>query len=331
LRALLRREGFEVETAADAETALARLGASPFDVVLADKNLPGKSGLELLDRAHATRKDVEIIMITGYASLDSAITALRAGAYDYLVKPFADLTEVAEKVRRAAEKAHLTRENLRLAQDLRARNQMLEQALAELRQTRQEAIEAARLGVLEALAADPTRMQHLIGELAELAHRGPPSFAPCDLERLVREVLAELDAVSRARGVETELVLPSERTEVELDDARVRAALRSLLREAVEQAPRGAKVRLEARVGEGRVELAVRGEGADAVPSTTSPFGTPALSSTRPIRMGVGIALLRRVAEEHGGEVLVTRREGERVASAALRLPISRAPLRADP
>jgi signal transduction histidine kinase len=88
---------------------------------------------------------------------------------------------------------------------------------------------------------------------------------------------------------------------------------------------------LEARVGGGRVELTVRGEGAEAAPSTTSPFGTPALSSTRPIRMGVGMALLRRVAEEHGGEVVVTRREGDRVASAALKLPLSRAPLRADP
>src|SRR5262249_22830416 len=118
------------------------------------KNLNGLSGLEVLRAARELRSEIEVIIITGYASLDSALVALRRGAYDYLVKPFADLGEVAERVRRAAEKAQLVRENQRLAQDLRARNHLLEQTVTELRQTQRQAISSARMAAL-ADAAGP--------------------------------------------------------------------------------------------------------------------------------------------------------------------------------
>jgi len=95
--------GSRSKTASDAEAALTLLGKGPpYDVLMVDKNLPGMSGLELLGQTRKLHPGVEVIVITGYASLDSAVVALRNGAYDYLVKPFSDLREVAEKVRHAA-------------------------------------------------------------------------------------------------------------------------------------------------------------------------------------------------------------------------------------
>src|SRR5258708_6185446 len=107
LSALLRRENFEVEAVHDGSEALERLRATaaagaPFDVVVLDKNLPGLSGLRVLEQGKRAHPLIEFVMITGYASFESAVEALSLGAYDYLVKPFVDIKEVAAKLRRAA-------------------------------------------------------------------------------------------------------------------------------------------------------------------------------------------------------------------------------------
>ena len=87
LTLMLMRAGYEVEAAASAEEAAARLAKGEFDVALCDIKLPGMSGIELLRRTKASGSDVFFIMITAFASVDTAIEALKAGATDYIVKP----------------------------------------------------------------------------------------------------------------------------------------------------------------------------------------------------------------------------------------------------
>lgn len=110
LKALLE-EDFEVDLADSGEQAISKLEQSSPDVVLVDKNLPGMSGLELLATIKKRWPVVEVIIITGYASLDSAIEGLRLGAFDYIQKPFAKPKLVIEKARRAVEKKRLIEEN----------------------------------------------------------------------------------------------------------------------------------------------------------------------------------------------------------------------------
>ena len=87
LMLMLSRAGYEVEVAASAEEAAARLAKGDFDVVLCDVKLPGMDGIELLRRTRASGSDTAFIMVTGFASMDTAIEALKAGAADYIVKP----------------------------------------------------------------------------------------------------------------------------------------------------------------------------------------------------------------------------------------------------
>jgi response regulator RpfG family c-di-GMP phosphodiesterase len=125
---------YAIAAVSNAEDAIAFLDSNPADVILADKNLPGMSGLELLHRVKATSAETEIILITGYASLESAIEALRNGAYDYLVKPFDDIALITEKVQRAAEKRVLAKEHRQLMEQVLASNQELRLAHDRLRQ-----------------------------------------------------------------------------------------------------------------------------------------------------------------------------------------------------
>ncbi|MDP3420258.1 MAG: sigma-54 dependent transcriptional regulator [Thiobacillus sp.] len=118
---VLQREGYAVTACKDGETGLAALRKTDFDLVLTDLKMPGIDGMEVLREVHTRYPGVPVIMITGHASLDSAVEAMKAGAYHYLAKPFR-LAEAREVVRAALELRRVKREN----QDLKLRIEQLQ-------------------------------------------------------------------------------------------------------------------------------------------------------------------------------------------------------------
>jgi ATP-dependent Lon protease len=96
----LAREGCEVVTAASSREALAQLEAREFDLLLTDLHLGQSDGMELLERARARWPDIRVVVITGYASIPSAVEAVKKGAFQYLAKPYA-IEELRSIVRRA--------------------------------------------------------------------------------------------------------------------------------------------------------------------------------------------------------------------------------------
>jgi DNA-binding NtrC family response regulator len=112
-----RKEGYQVATCADGVAALAELGRRPFDLLLTDLRMPGIDGMALLAEVRARWPETRVIMLTGYASLDNAVAAMKAGAFHYLAKPFR-LDEVRELVARALELIRLERENRQLREEV---------------------------------------------------------------------------------------------------------------------------------------------------------------------------------------------------------------------
>src|SRR4051794_15721559 len=86
-QAQLQRCGYESAVAANSAEALALLEKQPFDLVLTDLNLPGMSGLDLLSRIRAEYPDITVVIITAYGTIETAVAAIRAGAYDFITKP----------------------------------------------------------------------------------------------------------------------------------------------------------------------------------------------------------------------------------------------------
>ena len=128
LTEVLTDDGFRVTQAANGVEALEVLKDVSHLLVITDIKMPGMSGIELLKKIKQTIPDTEVIIITSYASLETAITALRYGAYDYLFKPFEDIKLISAAATRAIEKVRLTRENKRLLQKLEQRNLQLKKA-----------------------------------------------------------------------------------------------------------------------------------------------------------------------------------------------------------
>jgi two-component system response regulator PilR (NtrC family) len=114
----LRRAGHEAEAVAGGEAALERLDTHAFDLVITDLTMPGVDGMELLRRVMQRPEPPLVIMITAFATTDTAVQAMKLGAYDYLVKPF-EVDEIQVVVHRALERVDLGSENRRLRDELR--------------------------------------------------------------------------------------------------------------------------------------------------------------------------------------------------------------------
>ena len=126
LKQVLEKDGYTVTAAANGEEALEFLEQKPFALVISDIKMPGLNGLELLKKIKSSHPDTQVIIITSFASLETALDALRNGAYDYLLKPFEDLTIISVAARRAIEKVILTEENRKLFDSLQQKNAELE-------------------------------------------------------------------------------------------------------------------------------------------------------------------------------------------------------------
>jgi two-component system, NtrC family, response regulator AtoC len=114
----LGRRGFEVVTAAGGEAAVALSTARDFDVVLTDLNMPQVNGVQLCERLTQSRPDIPVIVVTAFGSMDTAIAAIRAGAYDFVTKPF-DLGQLMLTLERAVSLRRLKDEVRRLRESAR--------------------------------------------------------------------------------------------------------------------------------------------------------------------------------------------------------------------
>ena len=112
---MLRREGYETVSVSDGLAAIGELEKEEFDLVLTDIRMQPVDGLQVLDRARELYPNIEVIVITGYASVSTAVDAMSKGAYYYIPKPY-KIDEVRVLVRQAIEKRGLRREVTELRQ-----------------------------------------------------------------------------------------------------------------------------------------------------------------------------------------------------------------------
>ncbi|MEJ7735416.1 MAG: sigma-54 dependent transcriptional regulator [Polyangiaceae bacterium] len=121
LSEILREEGYTTETAADGFKALGKLEEMVPDVVLTDLKMPGLDGIGFMEKARSACPGATFVVMTAFGTIDSAVEAVKKGAYNYLTKPL-DFSVLAVVVERAVERARLLQENTRLREKLRERN-----------------------------------------------------------------------------------------------------------------------------------------------------------------------------------------------------------------
>lgn len=120
LKIMLVKEGYDVKVFSRGEAAVKYFKDNAIDLVISDIKMPGMDGVELLKELKALNEDIPVLMITAYASVDTAIDAMKSGAYDYFTKPFNN-EEIKININRALEKRRLQRENAAFKHDAKSK------------------------------------------------------------------------------------------------------------------------------------------------------------------------------------------------------------------
>lgn len=359
-RRALTPYGFEVDVAENGPAGLRKLRESHFDILLLDAMLPGMTGLQVLEQVRKEFPDLICIIITGYATVELAVQAIRQGAHDFIAKPFT-AEMLLQVISRELERQRLMKEARRV-QQLEEEARELARAKAELEKL--DAVEGRfMLTMVHILRAPVAVIQNYV----QLIRKGyvPAEEQPEMLERIEQragELLTTLDdllmlaylkervgaqdveTVSLADALESVLPAMSERAaqrqiqlQVEIQDRpavranpnHIKALWSHLLDNAIRYTPAGGQVRVtistdtEQKQAVGAVSDTGIGIPVDEIPRIFEEFyRTEEARRMQETGTGLGLAIVRQVVEIYGGTIEVQSEVG-RGSTFRFRLPLA--------
>jgi signal transduction histidine kinase len=323
---------FTVEQAATGEEGLERVAAEPPDLVLLDHKLPGMSGLDVLAELAKTEHDLLTVMITAYASLETAVTATKRGAYDFLAKPFtpAELRAVSTK---AAKHLMLQRKARRLAEEKRQLRFQFLSVLAHELKSPLAAIEgylfllrdraagndlAAYDRAIQRTLARTEGMRKLITDLLDLTRiesgRKKRELARVDVRDVARTAIEGVLPAAGERGI-TVTLHAAEPVELTADRGELEIICNNLLTNAVKYNRDQGQVdaHVERAGAEVRLRVVDTGIGltAEDAGRLFNEFVRIKNDQTRRIEgSGLGLSIVKKLAQLYGGDATVASTPG---------------------
>ncbi|MGH2377622.1 MAG: sensor histidine kinase [Candidatus Limnocylindria bacterium] len=358
IEAILKMDGYLIDTAQSGERALELLREHDYDVVLTDLRLEDMSGQDILMSIRETTPATVSVMLTGYASLETALAALREGAYDYLIKP-SDPEELRATVRRGIERRQLLRRITRLEELDELKSQFLSIASHELRTPITAVSGFAQLAVRsleERLRSDPpadpkwqadlerlvrqlnviqdqsSKLGRLVRELLDVSRiqSGRLEFrlAPVDMTGLVNEVAEQMRLAAPACMIRVEA--NGSGPMVVGDRDHLEQVVGNLIDNAMKYSPAGADVTTKvSTVGEeARIVVEDRGIGIpqDQLSRVFDLFyRTAEAEARRTPGLGLGLYITRGIVERHGGRIWMESEPGK-WTRATVALPVQGSP-----
>jgi len=323
---------FELQAVDSGEAALAQIEASGPDILLLDHKLPGMSGLDVLHELAESKRDILTIMITAYASLDTAITATRRGAYDFLAKPFTP-EELKAAVRKAAKHLLLQRQARRLAEEKRQVRFQFISVLGHELKAPLAAVEGY-LNILrdrsvgdnpavyqQAVERSLVRLQgmrKLILDLLDLTRiesgNRRRDLANLDVCEVAKNAIETLIPEATAKRVAVELATPGP-VPMRADRGDLEMILNNLVSNAVKYNREGGQVRVTVEGQDETVRIAVADTGigmsAQEAAQLFREFSRIKNPQTRSILgSGLGLSIVKKVAALYGGDVQVQSEPG---------------------
>lgn len=337
--------------AASAAEALDLLRRTPFDVMLTDLVMPGMDGLSLMERVRADFPDTVILLMTGGATVESAVRALKGGASDYVVKPFR-LAEIFHAVERCLEQRELRRENLqlneinrRLQEVDRLKSNLLSAVSHEFRtpltimngwldlllRGQFGSILPEQCESLSAVQKSAVRLGRLIANLLAFVEyeRGAADGAggAVAIDALLRNAATDLTPDCAERKVTLGLDVAPNLPMVEGDGEHLRLAFLNLMENAVKFNEPGGTVSVTAREDGGRLEIQVSNSHgtipSEHVESLLQPFTQGDMGPRRRAGgLGLGLAVAQAILGAHGGELRLDVGAGQGT-TVRVRLPLA--------
>jgi signal transduction histidine kinase len=321
---------FTVDQAESGEEALEKIDRAPPDILLLDHKMPGMSGLDVLDRLATRESDMLTIMITAYASIETAVSATKRGAYDFLAKPFTP-DELKSTIRKAAARLILAKQARRLAEEkrrvrfefirvlgheLKAPLDAVTGYLEILRNHQLGDTLAAYNEVLSRGLARMDGMRKLIADLLDLTHiesgEKNRELTQVDLAVSATAAIEAVAAQAAARNIAVQLCAPQPLV-IQADAREIEIIFNNLLTNAIKYNRDGGRVDVTVRKCDKAVaiEVADTGIGMTAEESQRlfSEFARIRNEKTRNILgSGLGLSIVKKLAMLYGGDVTVKSR-----------------------
>jgi signal transduction histidine kinase len=344
-RRALESSGFYVTTAADGEEALAKLQQQEYDFVLTDIMMPGRwNGTGLLEAIKQKSPSTDVVIMTGFPSLATAIPALKNGAYDYLIKPF-DKALLLSVVQRCFERRRLS-EELSREKILHAELQAAYSELQKVEKLKESFL--SRLShelrtpfvsvffaldeidsypanthlspVLKSLRSHISRVWKLVENMlffADLRAGDVRSYkVPVEPRLLLKDLVQKFRPEWEKRELKVDVISESGIESINGDPQLLSTAFKHLLLNAINFNRKGGAVRIQIKNVGSSVAIAFADTGigipADKLPNMFDSFYQAAEYLTREVGgLGLGLAIVRRIVEAHGGSVAVSSQVGE--------------------
>jgi signal transduction histidine kinase len=346
-RRVLQRFGYQVEVAATGRDGLALAESEDFSVVLLDVMMPDMSGIELLNLIHGSKPDVICVIITGYATVELAVEAMKQGAYDFIAKPFSDdhlvlvvgkgleRRQLQEQARRALqaeeESRRLSQEKVMLEELDRVKSGFMRKVAHELRAP-VAAISSLLTAILQgyASAAKTRELQEraaeranellgLIEDLLNLARlkdlKGQANREMVSVGAALEEVLELYSAEAEMKGihvsVQTEACPP-----ISADRTHIKQLWTNLISNAVKYTGKGGQIAVrlgsEAEAIVGAVRDTGIGIAEEDMPRLFDEFfRTDQAKAFARHGTGLGLSIVKQIVEEYGGRIAVESQLGK--------------------
>ena len=333
-QAALSRAGYQVETYADGPSGLQRIEEVGAALLIVDLKMPGMGGLEVIERVKQIAPDLVIIVITGFATVGTAVEAMKAGAYDFIPKPFT-ANELRVIIARGMERRQLAAEAKRLRQEKEAQARKFITFVSHQLQSPLGAVQQY-LDVLCHQAGDdiPERFRQWIDrsgrKIAEMRQIISDWLTISKVESgqlaTAREPVRWQDAA--AGPVDTAAVaagdqqvtlhnrLPADLPAVIGDATAMRMLLSNLLSNAIKYNKSGGEVELSGQAEADTVSISVKDTGVGITPDDQQHVFEEFYRSTDKAHAGtrgtgMGLPICRKIAEELGGQIALSSRAGE--------------------
>jgi len=330
---ILDGSGYATRTATDGSVGLRQVAEFRPDLVFVDLKMPGISGFEVLERIRALDPSIVAIVITGYATLASAVEAMQKGAYDFLPKPFTP-DEFRLITKRGIEKRELVLETIALrrekellqenfaaiiSHELKAPLSAVQQNLIRLIQELSDQVnegQMARLIRMKARINDLLKMIHTwlraissdIGSIRE-------NFAPTQVATAISRAVENVYPYAVRKDIEIDVAIEESLDLVHGDEGTLVEALVNLIGNAIRYSRSGSRVHVSAEQQADRILIAVRDSGVgiaeDELPYIFGNFYRGRAGAGGEAGAGLGLAITRRIVEAHGGTITVTSGLGE--------------------
>ena len=358
-RRALAPQGFSVQTAENGDEGLQIIETDGIDLALIDVMMPGIGGLELIARIHQHDPEIVCIIITGYATVELAVAALKQGAYDFLTKPFTtdDLTLV---VNQGVERRQLTLETKRL-QSIEAEAQRLAEEKARLEELDRAKVAFIRLVTHELQAPisaistyidlmlndyiPPERQREYLekaqerakeqidliadllefGRLKEIKTAGKP--APLQIETVLSQVLEGSQAQATEKGIQITADVSPGLPPVCLPPEQAKSIWMNLISNAIKYTPSGGQVTVRLHQQDGNLLGEVQDSGIGIPEEARDSLFTEFFRARNAKALGIpgtglGLAIIKQIIEKAGGNIWVESQAGQG-STFSFRLPVA--------